>query len=151
MGNNQKATFTFIPTDLLGGRASGKLEVQVQDDHAGTSDWLPLPATFLDLPVISAYQEAPPGGRLTGPSLDAIEAVAPAPEGPWEQPAVQVEEGHEIMTLTTPLVGNTCYLKVFGWPDLVLAMHLPVVPAPVKLPAPPPLATPLPPRNPEPR
>jgi hypothetical protein len=57
MGNSQKATFPIIPADLLGGRAYGKPEVQLQDDHAGASDWLPLPATFLDLPVVVAVQD----------------------------------------------------------------------------------------------
>ena len=132
MGNNQKATFSFVPTDVLGGRASGKLEVQVQDAHAGASDWLPLPATFVDLPVIVAVQDAAPGTRLVGPSLDPIEAVAFSLDGPWARPGVQVEEGHETMTLAAPLAGNTCYLKVFGWPELMLAVHYPQVPASVK-------------------
>ena len=144
MGNNQKATFTFVPSDLLGGRASGRLELQLQDDHAGPSDWLPLPATFLDLPVIVGVQEAAPGVRLIGPSLDPIEAVAPGPDGPWEKPSVQVEEGHEAMTLTTSLPGSTCYLRVFGWPALVLAVHLPAPLTPPKPPAPIASATPKP-------
>jgi hypothetical protein len=132
MGNNQKATFILLPADLMGGRASGRLEVQLHDDHAGASDWLPLPATFLDLPVITLIQAAPAGSRLVGPSLDPVEAVAATPQGPWEKVGVRVEEGREAMDLSTALAG-TCYLKVFGWPDLVLAVRLP---APIAKPAP---------------
>jgi hypothetical protein len=131
VGNNQKAMFTVLPADLLGGRASGKLEAQVEDDHAGASVWLPLPATFLDLPVIAAVQGAAAGVRLIGPALDSIEAVAAAPGGPWEKVSVIVEEGHETMNLVTPLSGGRCYLRVFGWPELVLALNFPPIVPPV--------------------
>ena len=125
MGNNRKATFTLLPSDLMGGRASGQLEVQVADDHAGSSDWLPLPATFVDLPVIVAVQPALPGLRMVGPALDSIEAAAFSPEGPWEKVALQIEDGHETMLLRSPIQGNVCYLKIFGWPELTLALQIP--------------------------
>jgi hypothetical protein len=130
MGNNLKTTFTFTPTDLLGGRASGKLEVQILDDHCGNSDWLPLPATFLDLPAIAAIQLTPSGSKLIGPSLDPIEALAPSPAGPWEKASVAIEDGHESIQLSAPLQGGQCYLRVFGWPDLVLTLKYPSPPPP---------------------
>jgi hypothetical protein len=129
MGNNQKCSFTLTPSELLGGRASGKLEVQIQDDHAGPSDWVPLPATFLDLPTIIAVQAAGPGLRLAGPSLDQIEAVAPSPAGPWEKARIDIEEGHEVLTLNAPGAGGLCYLRLFGWEELVLSVKLPPPPA----------------------
>jgi len=130
MGNNLKATFTFTPSELLGGRAAGRLEVQVVDDHCGTSDWLPLPATFLDLPIIAAVQRTPTGTRLIGPSLDAIEALAPSPAGPWEKARVAIEEGRETIDLASPLAGGQGCLRVFGWPDLVLTLKFPPLPTP---------------------
>jgi hypothetical protein len=130
IGRNQKATFTFSPNDLLGGRSAGKLEIQVQDEHAGASDWHPLPATFLDLPVVSAVQAIPSGARLVGPSLDPIEAVATAPAGPWEKADITLEGGREVMDLTTRLAGDTCYLRLIGWADLVLAVTFPPPPPP---------------------
>ncbi|GEM_PF-1075145 len=128
MGNNLKTTFTFTPAELLGGRASGRLEVQVLDDHCGGSDWLPLPATFLDLPAIATVQRIPNGSRFIGPSLDPIEALAPTPDGPWEKARVTIEEGHESIDLAAPLQGGQCYLRVFGWPDLVLTLKFPELP-----------------------
>jgi hypothetical protein len=154
MGREQKAAFAFNPVELLGGRAAGRLEVQVQDDRAGASDWLPLPATFLELPSIGAVQAEPGGFQLTGPSLDPIEAVAPAREGPWENTAVAIEDGREVARLATPLAGDTCYLKLFGWPDLVLEVKFPPSaarpaavqppPRPAPSPVPPPPAPPMP-------
>ncbi|NTV73192.1 MAG: hypothetical protein HGA66_03180 [Holophaga sp.] len=128
MGNNLKATFTFTPAELLGGRAAGRLEVQVVDDHCGASDWLPLPATFLDLPTIASVQRTTAGTRLTGPSLDAIEALAPSPAGPWEKARVAIEEGRESIDLAAPFQGGHGYLRVFGWPDLVLTLKFPALP-----------------------
>ncbi len=136
MGNNLKATFTFTPAELLGGRASGRLEVQVLDDHCGAGDWLPLPATFLDLPTIAAVQRTPAGTRLVGPSLDAIEALAPSPSGPWEKASVAIGEGHESIDLASPLPAGQGYLRVFGWPDLVLTLKFPALPPSPADPAP---------------
>ncbi len=138
MGNNQKATFVLNPTELLGGRAAGRLELQVLDDAAGASDWIPFPVTFLDLPTITSVQAAPPGLRLAGPSLDQLEAVAARPEGPWEPASVRIEEGRETLKVASPPEGNACYLKVFGWPDLVLTLKFP----PLKAPEPPAAAAP---------
>jgi hypothetical protein len=135
MGNNQKATFSLNPSDLLGGRASGKLEIQIQDDHAGASAWLPIPATFLDLPTIAAIQGSSAGYRLTGPSLDQIEAVAPAPEGPWEKAGLTIVEGYEVVTLGTPLPAGKCCLRLFGWADLPLTVRIPEAPVMPLLPA----------------
>ncbi|WP_316415699.1 hypothetical protein [Mesoterricola silvestris] len=131
LGNNQKATFVLNPAELLGGRAAGRLEVQIQDASAGASDWLPLPVTFLDLPTITAVQAAAPGLRLVGPSLDQIEAVAPTATGPWEKAAVLIQDGRETLTVPSPPDAGVCYLKVFGWPDRVLTLKFP----PVKPPA----------------
>jgi hypothetical protein len=133
MGHNRKATFTFTPSELLGGRASGKLELQVQDDHAGPSDWLALPATFLDLPAIGAVQQTATGFRLTGTSLDQIEAVAPSRDGPWEKAGLTIEDGREVAEFKTPLTGNTCFLRLFGWDDLAVAVTFP---PPLKPPTP---------------
>jgi len=139
MGHNRKATFTFIPSELLGGRASGKLEIQVQDDHAGPSDWYPLPATFMDLPAIGAVQETATGFRLTGTSLDQIEAVAPSPEGPWQKAGLTIEDGREVAEFNTPLTGNKCFLRLFGWDDLAVAVTFPPLPpAPKPIVGPPP-------------
>jgi hypothetical protein len=132
MGRDEKATFTLNPADLLGGRAAGKLELQVQDDHAGASDWLALPATFLELPVIAAVQAEPAGFRLTGQSLDQIEAVATSPEGPWQKTAITIQGGREVAELAVPLTRSACYLKLFGWSDLALAVQFPPAPAPAK-------------------
>lgn len=128
MGRNEKATFTLSPTDLLGGRAAGKLELQVQDDHAGASDWYPLPTTFLELPTIAAVQAVPDGFRIEGQSLDQIEAVAAAPGGPWEPSRIAIEAGHEVASIAAPLTGAACYLKLFGWSDLVLTLKVPPAP-----------------------
>ncbi|MDR3673087.1 MAG: hypothetical protein P4L36_19740 [Holophaga sp.] len=146
MGRDQKATFILNPAELLGGRASGKLEVQVEDDRAGASDWIPLPDTFLELPNIGAIQTEATGFQLTGQSLDQIEAVAPAKDGPWENTAVTIEEGREVARLNTPLNGNTCYIKLFGWSDLVLSVKLPppAPPTPKPLPTEPKPALPAP-------
>jgi hypothetical protein len=127
MGNNQKATFLFTPSDLLGGRASGTLEVQVQDDHSGPGDWMPLPAAFLDLPTISSVQADPSGLGLTGPSLDPIEALAPSPTGPWEKISVAIEDGRQVIKSSCRLTGDQCYLKVFGWPEVVLRFKFPTL------------------------
>jgi hypothetical protein len=125
MGRDQKATFILSPTELLGGRAAGKLELQVEDEHAGASDWIPLPDTFLELPNIGAVQSEAAGFQLTGQSLDQIEAVAPTRDGPWENAAVSIEDGREVARLATPLNGNICYIKLFGWSDLVLSVKFP--------------------------
>jgi hypothetical protein len=128
IGRSQKATFILNPNDLLGGRAAGKLEIQVQDEHAGASDWHPLPATFLDLPVISEVQATPSGAKLVGPSLDPIEAVASTQVGPWEKAEITLEGGREVAELTTHLAGNTCYLRLIGLTDLVLSVKFPPQP-----------------------
>jgi hypothetical protein len=128
MGRSQKATFTFNPAELLGGRAAGVLELQVQDDKAGAGDWLALPATFLELPAIGAIQVDAHGFRLTGQSLDQIEAVAAAPGGPWEPSRIAIEAGHEVASIAAPLTGAACYLKLFGWSDLVLTLKVPPAP-----------------------
>jgi hypothetical protein len=124
MGHNQKAAFVLVPTAVLGGGASGRLEVQVQDEHAGAGDWLALPATFLDLPAIGSVRAADGGFRLAGPSLDQIERVAPDPGGPWLKPAIAIEAGREVAQVAAPLKGDVC-LKLFGWPDLVLTVKVP--------------------------
>ena len=129
MGRDQKATFIINPAALLGGMADGKLELQVQDDHAGTGDWLPLPPTFLELPTIGAVQLETTGFRLTGESLDQIEAVAANQGGPWEKTSISIEEGREVAKSTLPLAGDTCFLKLFGWDDLVLTVKFPVLPS----------------------
>ena len=135
MGRNEKATFILSPMDLLGGRAAGKLELQIQDDHAGASDWYPLPTTFLELPTIAAVQAGPLGFQILGQSLDQIEAVAPDPGGPWEQAQIAIEAGREVARIDTPLTGATCYIKLLGWADLVLTLKVPPVPAGVVPPA----------------
>jgi hypothetical protein len=145
MGRDQKAAFILNPAELLGGRAAGRLEIRVEDDLAGAGDWLPLPATFLEMPSIGAVQAEPGGFQLTGQSLDPIEAVAPAREGPWENASVAIEDGREVARLATPLAGDTCYIKLFGWPDLVLTVKFPPQPAaprPVVAQAPPPQPAP---------
>jgi hypothetical protein len=141
MGRDQKATFILNPAELLGGRASGKLEVQVEDEHAGASDWIPLPDTFLELPDIGTVQADAAGFQLTGQSLDQIEAVAAVKEGPWENAAVSIEDGREVARLATPLKGNICYIKLFGWADLVLSVTFPP-PEPKPVPPVPPAAKP---------
>jgi hypothetical protein len=146
MGRNQKATFTLNPAELLGGRASGKLELQVQDDHAGPSDWMPLPPIFMELPTIGAIQAVPAGFRLSGQSLDQIEALAASLDGPWEKTSVTIEEGHEVAMLAAPPTSSTCFIRLFGWPDLPLSVKLPAPPAAnppsgPPVPPPPPAAT----------
>ena len=129
MGHGQKASFSFTPADLLGGRGTGQLEVQVQDEHAGDSDWMPLPATFLDLPVILGVERTGAGFRLTGTSLDQIEAVGPTREGPWEKAGITIQDGREVADFSTPLAGTTCFLQLFGWNELILTVKLPPRPA----------------------
>jgi len=132
LGRSQKATFTLNPSELLGGRAAGKLELQIQDDRSGTSEWVPLPATFLDLPSIGAIRRQGPGLRLSGQSLDQIESVAASPAGPWSKTTVTIENGHEVAQLDLPLAGDTCYLRLFGWSDLVLSVKVPAARAEAK-------------------
>jgi hypothetical protein len=127
VGNSLKAAFILDPSQLQGG-ASGKLEIQVQDKHAGNSDWVPLPATFLDLPVIAAIEPEGSGWRISGSSLDPIDSAAPTPVGPWQKLAVSVQDGREVADLTTPLPGGVCYLKLVGWGDLVLSVKVPPPP-----------------------
>ena len=129
MGRDQKATFIINPAALLGGMAEGKLEIQVQDDHAGTGDWLTLPPTFLELPTIGGVELETTGFRLTGESLDQIEAVAANPGGPWEKTAISIEQGREVAKSTLPLAGDTCFLRLFGWDDLVLTVKFPALPS----------------------
>jgi hypothetical protein len=125
LGHDQKAAFAVTPSELLGGMASGRLEVQVQDDHAGASDWMPLPTTFLDLPAIGSVQGTVTGFRLTGASLDLIEAVAASPAGPWERAAIAIEDGREVAEFTLHLTDNKCYLKLYGWEEVPLALSFP--------------------------
>lgn len=124
-GNNQKALVTLHPQELLGGRASGQLELQVQDQHGGASDWCAIPATFVDLPTLRALR--PVGGvlQLSGPSLDQIEAVAAAPGGPWEKLTVQLEGGQEVANLPAPSKEGLYWLRLFGWPELALTLKAP--------------------------
>ena len=146
MGRDRKATFMLNPADLLGGMADGRIELQVQDDHAGTGDWMLLPPTFLELPTIGAVQPESAGFRLSGQSLDQIEAVAASPEGPWEKTSITIQEGREVAQSTLPLSGDSCYLKLFGWDDLVLTVKFPVLPPrPITTPSLPPHTVPGPP------
>jgi hypothetical protein len=125
MGNNQKALLAFNPQELLGGRASGKLELQVQDQHAGASDWCPLPATFVDLPTLGSLRSTGGTFLLSGPSLDQIEWIAPAPGGPWAKLAVQLVGGQEVATLPAPSQDGLYGIRLFGWPDLTLVLKAP--------------------------
>lgn len=138
VGNNLKASFQIRPSELLGGRASGRLELQLVDDHGGASEWSPMPATFIDLPIISAVRLQKTGLQLVGPTLDPIETVAPSPDGPWEKASLLIEEGQEILRMSGVPDKGCCYFKVFGWPDLVLRIEVPALPlAPELKPEPP--------------
>jgi hypothetical protein len=125
LGNNQKASLALTPSDLLGGRASGRLEVQVQDEHAGCGAWIPLPVTFLDLPVLGTLE----GTQLTGPALDAIQAVAVSPAGPWSALDVSLVDGRETAAVPVVTAEGTYYFKLFGWPDLTFTLKVPPPPA----------------------
>lgn len=122
LGNNQKASLALTPSELLGGRASGRLEVQVQDEHAGCGPWIPLPVTFLDLPVLGTLE----GTQLAGPALDAIQAVAVSPAGPWSALDVSLVDGREVATVPVAAPEGTYYFKLFGWPDLTFTLKAPV-------------------------
>jgi len=51
--------------------------------------------------------------------------VAPSPEGPWQKAGLTIEDGREVAEFSTPLAGNRCFLRLFGWDDLAFAVTFP--------------------------
>jgi len=125
-GRGQRLLASFKPVELLGTRSTGHLEIQVEDGVAGTSGWTPLPALFLELPVITSLAKEGEAWWVSGPVLDCIESTATSPEGPWEALKLSYRGSGQVAP-TAPVNGNGgLFLKLYGWPELVLQVQAPV-------------------------
>lgn len=122
-GGGKRLLASFQPTEILGGRAYGKLEVQVQDERAGSSEWRPLPALFLDLPALAAFRPDPAGNLLLGPSLESVESAATLPSGPWRRLAITLRENQEAAPVPPLAPDGTFAIRLFGWPELPLRVR----------------------------
>jgi hypothetical protein len=130
LGRGQRLIVTFRMADLFGPTVSGRLEAQVADATAGASAWVALPPTFLDLPVIRRVYQDEGGLHLDGPALEAIEAVAADPAGTWQPFTFGFMDGREVGSVPTPGPKGALFLRLYGWPDLVLRLQAPVPPQP---------------------
>lgn len=128
IGRGQRIMAAFSVLDLFGPSVSGHLEIQVADATAGASAWVALSPLFIDLPRVAAVQREASGLRLTGPSLEAIEAVAASPQGPWMPFSFGFEGGLEAGGVPPPGEGGLLFLKLYGWPDLVVRLQVPPLP-----------------------
>lgn len=123
LGRGQRLIATFRVADLFGPATSGRLEIQVADASAGASAWVALPPVFLDLPVIKRIYRDEGGLHLEGSALEAIESVAAGPGGPWQAFAFGFEGGREVGGVPTPAAGGALFLRLYGWPDLLLRLQ----------------------------
>ena len=136
LGRGQRLIATFRMADLFGPTASGRLEIQVADATAGASAWMALPPLFLDLPIIKRIYRDETGTHLEGPALEAIEAVAPGPSGPWAPFILGFREGIETAEVPPPSTDGSLYLRLYGWPDVLARLQGPALPVVSASPAP---------------
>lgn len=129
LGRGQRMIATFRMADLFGPTASGRLEIQVVDASAGASAWVALPPLFLDLPVVKRIYRDETGIHLEGPALEAIEAVAPGPLGPWVPFTLGFRDGSETAAVPPSSADGSLYLRLYGWPDVLVRLQGPVMPA----------------------
>jgi hypothetical protein len=122
-GRGQRLMASFTASELLGSHAVGHLEIQVQDAMVGTSAWTPLPALFLELPTIFTLHQEGTAWRAEGIALDAIERSASSPSGPWVPATIGFQGGKEFTSLADPDSNGVIYLKLYGWPDLVIRLQ----------------------------
>jgi hypothetical protein len=141
LGRGQRLIATLRVAELFGPTASGRLELQVEDASAGASAWVVLPPLFLDLPIVKRLYQDAAGTHLEGPALEAIEAVAPSPVGPWVPLVMGFRNGSQSAEVPPPSAGENLCLRLYGWPEVLVRLQEPLVPhAPVaaSAPAPPP-------------
>lgn len=143
VGRGQRLLATIKLSDLFGAAGAGHVELQVSDAKAGASAWVPLPPLFLDLPEVEAVHAEGAKARLEGAALETIEAVAPAPGGPWTPFSFGFQGGQETGDAPVPAADGALFLRLYGWPDLVVRLQGPVPPKAVA-PAPAPSPLPLP-------
>lgn len=161
VGRGQRLLATLKLSDLFGAAGAGHVELQVNDAKAGASAWVPLPSLFLELPQVMAVHADGSRVRLEGAVLETIEAVAPAPEGPWTPFSFAFQGGQEVGDAPIPAADGALFLRLYGWPNLVVRLQGPVPSpaapqveapglAPVKVPAAPKPPVVLPPIAPQP-
>lgn len=138
VGRGQRLLASLRLSDLFGASAAGHLEIQVADAKAGASAWVPLQPLFLELPDVKAVHLDEAGTHLEGPALETIEAVATSPTGPWMPFAFGFTDGLETGGTPAPAADGTLFLRLYGWPDLVVRLQGPV---PSKPPAPAPVTS----------
>ncbi len=137
VGRGERLLASLRMSDLIGSSGAGHLEVQVADAKAGASAWVPLQPLFLELPVLKSVQLDGTASRLMGPSLETIEAVAPAPTGPWTPFSFSFQEaGEESGPAPAGAPDGSLFLKLYGWPDLAVRLQGPVPPKAVPAPTP---------------
>ena len=138
LGRGQRLIATFQVAELFGASASGHFEVQVSDAAAGASAWVPLSPLFLELPIVKRAFHDEAGTHLDGPALETIEAVAAAPAGPWVPFVFGFQDDHERADVPAPGTDGAIFLRLYGWPDLVVRLQgpLPPPPAGAAMPAP---------------
>ncbi|HEX9010909.1 MAG TPA: hypothetical protein VF804_11130 [Holophagaceae bacterium] len=128
VGRGQRLLATLKLSDLFGAAGAGHLELQVSDAKAGASAWVPLQPLFLELPEVEAVHLEGTSARLEGPVLETIEAVAPAPGGPWTPFGFGFQDGLETGPAPAPAADGALFLRLYGWPDLVVRLQGPVPP-----------------------
>ncbi len=121
-GRGQRLLANFKASEALGTRASGRLEIQIQDEGVGASAWTPVPALFLELPTILSLRQEGEGWVAEG-ALDCLEASASSPAGPWLPLKIGFHEGRQIAPVAPPDGHGILYLKLYGWPDLVVRLQ----------------------------
>ncbi len=122
LGRGQRLIATLRVADLFGPTASGRLEIQVEDASAGASAWVVLPPLFVDLPIVKRLYQDGTGTHLEGPALEAIEAVAPSPAGPWVPLAMDFRNGSQSAEVPPPLPGENLCLRLYGWPEVLVRL-----------------------------
>ena len=130
LGRGQRIIATFRLSDLFGASAAGHFEIQVLDATAGASAWMPLPALFLDPPIVQRVFRDAEGTHIEGSALETIEAVGVASTGPWTPLVFDFRDGHEQADVPPPDPDGSLFLRLYGWPDLVVRLQGPIPPPP---------------------
>lgn len=128
VGRGQRLLANLKLSDLFGASGAGHLEIQVSDAKAGASAWVPLQPLFLELPEVKDLRLEGAGARLEGPALETIEAVAASPAGPWMPFSFGFTEGLETGGTPAPATDGALFLRLYGWPDLVVRLQGPPPP-----------------------